>query len=273
MLAGNKRSCRLRPLVAVLSVAAAFLASGCLWGVVTDAETGAAISGATVSYTDANGHTGSTTTNASGWYAFDIADGPVPAFGSAGFEVSAPGYHTKTETRAIEYNDNPHASADNLSSFWEVQHFTLHEEGEQAIEVEVTSVDISHAVLAPAGGTTDYIVAISAYDPDDPGGTLCHQETGWYVITSANPPSQALSLECSVPSDTLEVRLYVGVRRAYATKSPEHDNSTAGFSWDAPSLETRWRTVTLDSADTAGPDDADLSFTASLRYRSVELSP
>ena len=148
------------------------LASGCLWGVVTDAESGAGLAGVTVTCTDADGNTASTTTAANGLYAFDIADGPVPVAGSADFEISAGGYHTKTESRTIRYDDNPGASLANLSSFWEVQSFTLHRQGAQSIETELTSVDISDTALAP-DGITDYIVAISAYDPDDPGGSLC----------------------------------------------------------------------------------------------------
>jgi len=266
MTTGKNLCYRLSRLAIVATIGLALLASGCLWGFVRDADTGDPISGATVAYTDADGNTGSTTTDSHGIYAFDIADGPVPATGSADFEVGADGYHTKTESRLIEYNDNPSASLDNPSSFWEVQSFTLHEEGAQSIEARLVSVDISHALLA-MGGTTDYIVGISAYDPDDPGGTLCHLETDFFPITSTDPPPQALSLECSVPGDTLEVRVYVGVRRSL--KIPEHDNSTAGFSWDAPSSSTSWISATLDSADAAGPDDSDLAFTASLEYRSV----
>jgi len=268
MPAGKNLCYRLSRLAILPTIALALLASGCLWGFVRDADTDAGVAGVTVAYTDVAGNTGSTTTDANGLYAFDIADGPVPATGNASFEISADGYHTKTESRLIEYNDNPHASLDNPSSFWEVQHFTLHEEGAQSIEARLVSVDISRAALA-TGGTTDYIVGISAYDPDDPGGTLCHLETGWFAITSADPPSQALTLECSVPGDTLEVRVYVGVRSG----KEEHDNSTAGFSWDAPASATRWVSATLDSADAAGPDDPDLSFTASLQYRSVEAAP
>lgn len=260
----------LRPLLIFMVAVAALPASGCVWGIVSDAETGAPIAGATVSYTDADGNVATTTTNAGGWYAFDIAAGPVPVVGTADFVVSAAGYHTKTESRAIAYDDNPGATHSNPSSFWEVQHFTLSEEGAQAIEARLVAVDISSALL---GKTTDCIVAISAYDPDDPGGSLCHQESDWYVITSDDPPSQALSIECSVPGDTLEVRVYVGVRRDGATAPPGRDLSTAGFSWDAPSLGTRWRTATLDSADAAGPDDPDLAFTATLQYRSVATTP
>ena len=265
------RSFRRLSCLAIVPVAAlALLASGCLWGVVTDADSGAGLAGATVAYTDADGNTASTTTDANGLYAFDIADGPIPVVGTADFEISAGGYHTKTESRPIQYDDNPGASLSNPSSFWEVQHFTLREEGEQSIEVELTSVDISLAYLMTLE-VVDYTVAISAYDPDDPGGSLCHQEAGRYPVTSLYPPPQSLSLECSVPGDTLEVRIYVGVRRVPYLQTPvQHDNSTAGFSWDAPASETRWRTATLDSAVAAGPDDPDLSFTASLEYRSVE---
>jgi len=277
MPAGKNLCYRLSRLAILPTIALALLASGCLWGFVRDADTGDPISGVSVAYTDANGNTGTATTDANGLYAFDIADGPVPATGNAGFEISAPGYHTNTESRLIEYNANPSAGLDNPSSFWEIQSFTLHEEGAQSIEARLVSVDISHAVLA-TGGTTDYIVGVSAYDPDDPGGTLCHLETGWYAITSADPPAQALSLECSVPGDTLEVRVYVGVRRLWTPISQpevieEHDNSTAGFSWEASGSTTRWLSATLDSADAAGPDDPDLEFTAELEYRSVEVAP
>ena len=110
---------------AVLSIAMAFLASGCLWGVVTDVETGAPISGATVSYTDSQGHTDSTTTNAGGLYAFDAATGPVPAAGPASFELNRPGCQALTAARQVEYNDNPNAGLDNPSSFWEIQNFGL----------------------------------------------------------------------------------------------------------------------------------------------------
>src|SRR4030042_5281647 len=83
----------------LLGAAVAFLLSGCLWGVVRDADTGDPIGGATVSYTDSNGDTDSTTTGASGLYSFDQADGPYPASGPVGFEISAPGYAPQTRRR------------------------------------------------------------------------------------------------------------------------------------------------------------------------------
>jgi Tol biopolymer transport system component len=109
----------------VLSITLAFLASGCLWGVVTDADTGVGLTGATVSYTDSEGHSQSTTTITNGLYVFDIATGPIPAAGTATLEVSAPRYESITDSRVIAYNDNPNASLDNPSSFWEIQNFAL----------------------------------------------------------------------------------------------------------------------------------------------------
>jgi hypothetical protein len=156
--------------VAVLSIGAAFLASGCLWGVVTDAGTGAPLEGATVSYIDANGDTGTTTTNAIGVYAFDIATGPVPAVGTATFEVSAPGYETLTATRRIQYDDNPHASLDNLSSFWEVRHFDLAPEGPSGsvhivdytpFDADMLSGDVVSATVEyEASGPFEFIITL-----------------------------------------------------------------------------------------------------------------
>lgn len=119
----------LLPLVGVVGVTVAFLASGCVWGLVMDPGTGAGVSGASVSYSDAEGHTGSTTSGEGGLYAFDQATGPVPAAGAANFEVNASGYEPVTATRLIEYDDNPGATLANPSSFWEVQHFAPVPEG------------------------------------------------------------------------------------------------------------------------------------------------
>jgi len=125
MLNGRNRPHYRLVIPIVLSVVLAFLLSGCLWGFVTDADTGDPIGGATVSYTDVNGDTDSTTTNAHGLYSFDQADGPYPASGAVEFEISAPGYDPQTRTRLVGYNDNANATLADLSSFWEVQSFEL----------------------------------------------------------------------------------------------------------------------------------------------------
>jgi len=110
------------PLLLLFSIAAAFLASGCLWGVVTDADTGAPVGGATVRYADSKGQTGTTTADANGVYAFDQAR--APAAGPVNFAVGAPGYEPLTETRQVLYNDSP-------SGFWEIQSFSLAPQGGQ----------------------------------------------------------------------------------------------------------------------------------------------
>src|SRR4030042_7175450 len=125
MLNGRNRPRYRLVILIALSAVLAFLFSGCLWGLVTDADTNAPIAGATVSYTDSHGHTAPTTTDAHALYSFDQADGPYPATGPVAFEISAPGYDPKTNTRLVGYNDNPNASFANPSSFWEVQNFTL----------------------------------------------------------------------------------------------------------------------------------------------------
>ena len=113
---------RLRALVSLLG-AVAVLSSGCVWGVVADAKTGAPIVGANVKYTDVNGKVVETKTDLSGIYGFGPGYGP--AAGPAILEVHAQGYETKTQPCTIEYNDNPGASLSNLASFWEVQSVAL----------------------------------------------------------------------------------------------------------------------------------------------------
>jgi hypothetical protein len=112
-------------ILSVLAVGVALLTSSCLWGVVTDATTSAPISGASVTYTDANGHIGWTTTNGKGWYAFDFATGQIPAAGPITLDVSASGYDLISLPRLADYKDNPKATAANLSSFWDVQSCSL----------------------------------------------------------------------------------------------------------------------------------------------------
>jgi hypothetical protein len=101
-----------------LLILAALFASGCLWGVVRDARTGAPIAGASVSFRDSRGLTAKTVTNSDGWYAFDLSRGPVPAPGQVDFTVTATGYQTLDTRRGALYDDNAEGT-------WEVQSFDL----------------------------------------------------------------------------------------------------------------------------------------------------
>ena len=112
-------------LVGAAALTVALLSTGCVWGVVRDAETGRPLAGASVSYVDSYGDTGSTTSDGNGLYVFDQSRGPVPARGPVTFQVSAPSYGPFEESRQVEYNDGPQPTFSNLSSFWEVQSFGL----------------------------------------------------------------------------------------------------------------------------------------------------
>ena len=160
-------------LIVTALATAMLLASGCMWGFVTDSDTGAAVSGATVKYTDSKGVTRSTTTDANGLYAFDQAKGKSPAAGPITVEVSATGYSSLTAPRLVEYNDNANASLADLSSFWEIQSFTL-------MPITTPSVTADLAV-------TDL------YPDTQPTGTL------WARITNHGPDSltnAAVQLTC-----------------------------------------------------------------------------
>jgi hypothetical protein len=261
-----------------VSLAAALPASGCLWGVVTDAETGAAISGATVSYTDANGDSATTMTDANGLYSFDIATGPFPAAGPISFQVNAFGYHSKVAARLIEYNDNPNASGEDLSSFWEVQSFNLISSSMTLNTVETISVDIRKVKQPPLvpGASARYFVRLRAYAEDDPTTPICDERSPWQTVLYPDPPPAAFSLSCSAPGPAFRATVTVTVERVWPDPYgpgllAEDDISTAELPWVAPG--DTWANVWLDSADSAGPDDPDLEFDATVRYRAFTVVP
>lgn len=271
MISTRDRWNRPWPLLVILSVASAFLASGCLWGVVMDAETGGGVQGATVTYTDYAGRTFSTTIGDGGRYCLDDRKGePVPSGGPTIFQVSAPGYEPLTVSRFIAYDDNSSSGG-----LWEVQHFSLVPLTGR-IEVELMKVDLDKALLAPEDPvTTEYLVEFNVYDPANPTTPVCSHETGWFAIAAADPPPVGLNLECTVPGDDFSAEVTVVLERYWQEPSPpyqmftETDTSTAAFEWIAPSPETYWKDALLDSTDAAGPDDADLEFEAEIAYRSV----
>jgi hypothetical protein len=103
----------------VMLAGLALLLTGCAWGVVTDAETGAAIEGASVIWIDSTGAAGAMVTGDNGLYRFDATLGDrIPATGPATFIVIAPGYNTLVVTRDVEYDDND-------VNIWEIQSFEL----------------------------------------------------------------------------------------------------------------------------------------------------
>ncbi|OGO08884.1 MAG: hypothetical protein A2Y61_00065 [Chloroflexi bacterium RBG_13_60_13] len=113
------------PLILLFSMSIAFLASGCMWGVVTDARTGAPVSGAMVSVWDKNDNGGLVTTDANGIYVFESFTGAPASPGEATFSVTSSSFGTQSEVRTIDYAENPGASLANPASFWEVQNFQV----------------------------------------------------------------------------------------------------------------------------------------------------
>jgi hypothetical protein len=108
------RACGIALVVSGLS----FALCGCLWGVVRDSQTSQPVSGARVTFYDAAGNSGTTTTGADGLYAFDGAERAVPLAGPVAFQVSAAGYQTLGSQRNVQYDDN-------AAGAWEIQSFSL----------------------------------------------------------------------------------------------------------------------------------------------------
>jgi hypothetical protein len=258
------------------SILFAVFSSSCMWGVVRDAETGAPIVGAQVKYTDANGHTGTTTTDASGRYVFDQASVAVPAAGPVTFEVSALGYQTTTAPRLVQYNDS-NGNLSNLSSFWEVQNFDLAPTGMVITRANVVEIDFQKVKLAPvSGGTANFFVNIRTYRPSDPVNPACDEITSAPItITSTHPAPFYLSdFGCMTPGKDIMVSVTVSVGRGWldgGVVHQEEDRSTALSGWLSSTNANQ--EIVLDSTDTPGPDDSDLEFTATVQYRGSTLIP
>lgn len=98
------------------------LSSGCMWGIVRDANTGAPIPGASVHFIDSQYNVRFTTTDDNGFYIFvsdpersqDGRTGPVA--GPVDIAVGAPGFETLGDVRAVDFLD---------SALTEVQDFEL----------------------------------------------------------------------------------------------------------------------------------------------------
>ena len=93
-------------IAALAYCATALLLVACVSGQVTDAATGQPIAGATVTFRDAAGNSGTATTGEDGLYSFDGITSPEPAAGLVEFEVSAPGYATFSGVRDVQYDYN-----------------------------------------------------------------------------------------------------------------------------------------------------------------------
>jgi len=178
-LIGKVRSHIRYPFLLLFVAASALFASGCLWGVVTDSETGAPLRGVNVTYVDSYGQTFSTTTDENGMYAFDQAKGPVPARGAANVTVDAAGYEPMTVAPLIEFNENPGASLANLSSFWEVQNLAV-SPPDSRYHVEEGGYSLTFPPNWEVMTEPDSAGATAVSPPTDPFGMCASVSGPWY---------------------------------------------------------------------------------------------
>jgi len=93
-------------LLGTLALAGSLVMSACLWGVVSDADTGAGIEGAVVAIKDANGKTYTATTDEAGIYVISPqTSGGIPAIGTVTAKVEAEGYDDYSNFRGVNYQD------------------------------------------------------------------------------------------------------------------------------------------------------------------------
>jgi protocatechuate 3,4-dioxygenase beta subunit len=107
---GKKR--KLTRIAPLAYCALVLVLAGCVSGQVIDSATGQPIVGATVTFHDAEGNSGTVTTGEGGLYSFDGVTSPKPVAGRVRFEVSAPGYATLTVERDLRYDDNAEHTLD-----------------------------------------------------------------------------------------------------------------------------------------------------------------
>jgi Carboxypeptidase regulatory-like domain len=178
----------------VSGIALAFLASGCMWGVVKDANTGAPLRGATVTFTDSSGQTVTTTTDVNGLFGFGAPVSAAPARGPVKFQVESHEYPTMSETRDVLYNDNPNATFENMSTFWEVQVFDLappanrhhNEPGGYSItfptDWQAEEMGGTGTQAVPRTGSPDAPAGCEIFSLDDPDQDYAEEFIRTYII-------------------------------------------------------------------------------------------
>jgi len=113
-------------IMAVLSIAIGLLACGCLWGIVTDADTGDPKPFVEVRWKDSHDRWGETTTGNGGLYVFDVREGDdIPVPGPVTFYVGQPfgNCAAPVQERLVEYDDRPASTPP--ADPWEIQNFAV----------------------------------------------------------------------------------------------------------------------------------------------------
>ena len=154
-------------LAAMLSITTGLLTSGCMWGIVTDAETGDPVGYIDVRWEDSHGHWGQTTTDSHGLYVFDASEGdPVPVPGPVDFHVYQP-YGVcgaPTQERLVEYDDRPASTPP--ADPWEIQNFTV-----VCPEFERPNLDEETATPVPTSSPVPSPTTVPAPSPTSTPGS------------------------------------------------------------------------------------------------------
>jgi hypothetical protein len=168
-------------IIAVLSIAMALFASGCMWGIVTDAETGEPVGNIRVRWYDSFDRWGETATGPNGLYRFDVGQGDeVPMPGQVTFELGGPvvgGCRAPLQERLVLYDDGP------ASDVWETQNFAAE------CPSDVEPPDIERPNLSPEPTSTPAPSATSTPAPS-PTSTPAPLFRFWLlpIATPVPPP-------------------------------------------------------------------------------------
>jgi len=90
----------------------------------------------------------------------------------------------------------------------------------------------------------------------------------------SSSPVEPVAFGCITPGKDLLVSVTVIVERAWPSRGgwlADEDVSTTTTGWITSTND--WQEVDLDSTDTSGPDDSDLEFHATVRYKTSTLVP
>ena len=150
--------------------------------------------------------------------------------------------------------------------------------GNPFIELAVLSLDINNTPLSGPPGSDNYFASYLVYDPAGMMNQVCRLDSPGTPLATSDPPPAGASFGCLVPGNDFQLQVILQVMPASA-QGPSHVISAAAFDWVAPSAQTDWQYVTLDSKDAfvapldGGVDDPGLEFTVDIRFRAIVLVP
>jgi hypothetical protein len=171
-----------------LLVGLGLMLTGCAWGVVTDAESGEPVEGASVIYVDSAGVANAKVTGAGGLYRFDVTEGDhAPARGPTTFIVLASGYQALIVQRDVAYDDNALGT-------WEVQSFKL----SRIATPTATSTASATPTATPSATPTGTVSPTVTGTPFTPTPTATPTSTATPTPTDTPTPTPTATATASV---------------------------------------------------------------------------